>query len=538
MPDRLEAAPVLTRITDYVHHYARLAPGREAVVCGARRLTYAQLSAEVEECARALLAAGVGKGDRVAMLALPSPEFFVVFLAATGIGAIWLGLSPRYHIDEYRYLVGDASPKVIFSLATFEGRDYRADLATLRREYPGVETLVAVDEPIDGAISYTDFLNSGDRVSSARYHEAAAAVDRLDPALIVYTSGSTGKPKGAMLSHYGLCFGNAIQGREFGVDVPRAVCPFPINHVACVGDTCCTALIRGGTLIFMARFDPLEVANVIERERVNLWIGVPTMFILAADQPGFFQRDLTCLQTIVWGGAAMPRDQILRFQQIGARLVTLYGLTESTSDMTFTTPDADLEVLADSVGRPAPEYPCRIVTAEGRECGVGEPGEIQFKGEFNMLGYYNKPDATRDAFTADGWLRSGDIGYWRADGNITLVGRMSEMFKSGGFNVYPREIEDVIVAHPAVALAAVIGVPDPLYQEVGEAYVLANPGAKVTADELAAYCKERLANYKVPKRFFVRDELPMLPVGKIDKPLLKRQAIAALSSDTDAKGAR
>lgn len=537
MPDRLEAAPVLTRITDYAHHYAQVAPLREAVVCGARRMTYAQLSAEVEECARALLAAGVGKGDRVAMLALPSPEFFVVFLAATGIGAIWLGLSPRYHIDEYRYLVGDATPKVIFTLATFEGRDYRPDLATLRREYPCVETLVAVDEPIDGAISYADFLKSGDRISSARYREASAAVDRLDPALIVYTSGSTGKPKGAMLSHYGLCFGNAIQGREFGVDVPRAVCPFPINHVACVGDTCCTTLIRGGTLVFMARFDADAVMEVIERERISLWIGVPTMFILAASRPGFTDRDLSSLETIVWGGAAMPRDEIIRFKKLKVRLVTLYGLTESTSDMTFTLPDADVDELAETVGRPPKEYPCRIVKPEGAVCAIGEPGEIQFKGEFNMLGYYNKPDATRDAFTADGWLRSGDIGYWRADGNIVLIGRMSEMFKSGGFNVYPREIEDVIVAHPAVALAAVIGVPDPLYQEVGEAYVLANPGAKVTAEELAAYCKERLANYKVPKRFFVRNELPMLPVGKIDKPLLKRQAIAALSSDTEAKGA-
>ncbi len=529
MTRKIQAAPVLTRITDYAHHYAALAPDREAIVCGERRLTYKDLAREVDRCSRALLAAGVKKGDRVAMLALPSPEFLVVFLATTGIGAIWLGLSPRYHIDEYRYLIGDACPKVVFSIATFEGRDYRPDLAQLGQEFACIEKIVALDDKIEGACSLKDFLTPGDTISPASYQSATEAVEPNSPALIVYTSGSTGKPKGAMLSHYGLCFGNAIQGREFGVDVPRAVCPFPINHVACVGDTCCTTLIRGGTLVFMTRFDAEAVVDVIEAERISLWIGVPTMFILAADRPGFFSRDLSSLQTIVWGGAAMPRDQIIRFQQIGARLVTLYGLTETTSDMTFTSPEAGVDELADTVGRPPAEYACRIVSADGGECAVGMPGEIQFKGPVNMLGYYNRPQETRAAFTRDGWLRSGDIGYWTEGGNITLVGRMSEMFKSGGFNVYPREIEDVIEAHPAVALTAVIGVPDPLFQEVGEAYVVLNTGHKATEAGLMEHCKERLANYKVPKRFFIRTELPMLPVGKIDKPLLKRQAIALLA---------
>jgi acyl-CoA synthetase (AMP-forming)/AMP-acid ligase II len=520
----IKAAPLMNRIGDYLRHHARVTPDREAVVAGGLRMTYADLDARVDRCARALIAAGVAKGDRVAMLANPSADFLVVFLAATDIGAIWLGLSPRYRIDEYRYLVGDSRPSALFAIGAFEGRDYDCDIAALRAELDCIATHVHLEGAGEGGLCLEAFLRTGDAVADEALESRRAAVAPLDPALIVYTSGSSGKPKGAVLSHYGLCFGNAVQGREFGVDVPRTVCAFPINHVACVGDSCCTTLIRGGTLVFMARFDAAATLETIERERINLWIGVPTMFILAADLPDFRARDLSSLETVIWGGAAMPRDYIEIYRSTGARLATLYGLTEATTDTTFTAPDATTEELAETVGRPAPEYPCRIVRDDGSPCAVGEPGEIQFRGEFNMLGYFNRPEATLAAFTADGWLRSGDIGFFREDGNLVFVARMSEMFKSGGFNVYPREIEDVIEQHPAVALAGVIAVPDPLYREVGQAYVLLKPGHAVTGEEIAGFCRSKLANYKAPKRVLICDELPMLPVGKIDKAQLRRQA--------------
>jgi acyl-CoA synthetase (AMP-forming)/AMP-acid ligase II len=458
------------------------------------------------------------------MLATPSLEFFTVFLATAGIGAIWVGLNPRYRLDEFRHVIGDSRPKVLFVISGFESRDYRADVAVLMRENPCIERVVCVDgEMMDGAQDFVSFVREGEAVPTERYAAMAAAVDRLDAALIVYTSGSSGRPKGAMLSHYGLCFGNSIQGREFGVAVPRVVCPFPINHIACVGDVCCTTLIRGGTIVFMVRFDSKQVLEVIERERINLWVGVPTMFILAAAEPEFATRDLSSLRSIVWGGAAMPREQIVAFKRLGARLVTLYGLTESTTDTVFTSLDCDLDQLAYTVGRPPPEYPCRIVNESGAECAVDEHGEIQFKGEFNMLGYLNDPQATRAAFTSDGWLRSGDICYWRADGNVVFVGRKSDMFKSGGFNVYPREIEQVIEEHAGVALVAVIGVADALYQEVGEAHVVLNPGHSIALEDLRQFCRQRLADYKVPKRFCVHASLPMLPVGKVDKRALKHR---------------
>jgi acyl-CoA synthetase (AMP-forming)/AMP-acid ligase II len=513
----IEAAPVLARISDYPTWWAERTPTSEALVLGDRRLTWREFEAQVARCAKALIAAGVSKGDRVAMLSTPGPDFMVVFLATARIGGVWLGLSPRYKLDEYRYLLGDAAPRVVFAIPSFEGRDYRADFETLQSEAPSLETLVFTD-------ALEAFLSGGEVVSDRVLADRAAAVEPMDPALIVYTSGSSGKPKGAVLSHRGLCFGNAVQGREFGVHLPRAVCPFPINHVACVGDTCCTTMIRGGTVVFLERFDPVRVLETIETESINLWIGVPTMFILAAATPGFEARDLSSLRTLVWGGAPMPREHIERFQSLGARLLTLYGLTESTTDISFTPPWADIDDLAATVGRPPAEFPCRVARPDGEVCDPNEAGEIQVRGDFVMLGYFNRPEATRDAFTADGWLKSGDVGYFRPDGALVFTGRLSEMFKSGGFNVYPREIEDVLAQHPAVALVAVIGVSDPLYGEVGEAYVQLAQGAD--ADDLAAFCKARLADYKVPKRFFLRDVLPVLPVGKIDKPLLKREAAA------------
>jgi len=207
-------------------------------------------------------------------------------------------------------------------------------------------------------------------------------------------------------------------------------------------------------------------------------------------------------------------------------------MTETAAHTTYASHDTTLAELRDSIGHPDPNMPCRIVNAEGNSSAMGEQGELQFKGEYLFLGYYNRPEATRDAFTEDGWFHTGDVGYWREDGTITLVGRLSEMFKSGGYNVYPREIEMLLESHPTVEMAAVVSVPDPLYQEVGVAYIIPrsdiNNDSKetLTVDKLKAFCKNKLANYKVPKHFEISNELPMLPVGKIDKIALKKRTDA------------
>jgi len=519
--------PVLTRITDYVHRFAAERPDHEAVVFEDERINYRELEQRVDACARALLAAGVRKGDRVAMLSTSRPEYWVVFLATAGIGAIWTGLNPRHHLEEYRYHVGDSKPKLIVSFAEFEGRCYAEDLLALRAEFDFVEKLVVFGGTIEGADVLEDFLKSGSTVSDEDYQEAKDAVGRMDPALIVYTSGTTGNPKGAMLSHWGLAFGATMQTDHFKVEDPRIVVNFPIDHVACVADTCSTTLVKGGTIVFQERFDPEATIAAVAAERANVWGGIPTMIQLEIGLPNFDDYDLSSVEMILWAGAALPRDAILRLQGMGVRLLTAYGMTETSAHVTYSDDDADIDVLAETVGRPDPRTPCRIVDEDGKECAVGEDGELQFRGDYLMLGYYERPEATAESFTEDGWFHTGDIGFWREDGNIVLVGRMSEMFKSGGYNVYPREVELALEEHEGVAMAAVIAIPDELYQEVGHAYVLREPGTDASEDDLMAHCKARLANYKVPKKISVQDTLPMLPVGKIDKKALKAQVAAS-----------
>ena len=532
MPVQLPS--VQTRITDYVHHYAKETPSNEAIVFGTERLTYQDLENQVESCARALLALGVAKGDRVAMLSTPRPEYWVLFLATAGIGAIWLGVNPKYSLDECRYVIGDAKPKLLFAMAEFEGYDYRPNVTALQAEYDFIEQVISTVGTIPSALDYQTFLERAKDMPDNVYRLAAEAVDRLDPALLVYTSGSSGKPKGALLSHYGLCFGATTQNQHFQIKTPKLICNFPINHVASVADTCSVALVAGGTIHLQTRFDPALVLETITNESISLILAVPTMYLLLLEHPDFAQSDFSSIELAVWAGAAMPEPTIKRLQKFIPRLMNAYGMTETAAHTTYAGRDAVLAELRDSIGRSDPNMSCRIVNAEGKPCAVGEQGELQFKGEYLFLGYYNRPEATRDAFTEDGWFHTGDVGYWREDDTITLVGRLSEMFKSGGYNVYPREIEILLESHPDVEMAAVVGVPDPLYQEVGVAYIIPrselNHDSKeaLTIDKLKAFCKDKLANYKVPKYFEISSELPMLPVGKIDKVTLKQQHIGTI----------
>ncbi|NND83516.1 MAG: AMP-binding protein, partial [Acidimicrobiia bacterium] len=238
----------------------------------------------------------------------------------------------------------------------------------------------------------------------------------------------------------------------------------------------------------------------------------------------FREFDLSSVEYIIWSGAAAPEPLLEVLATFDATLATSYGMTETVGSVTYTDLDAGFEVLANTIGKPDPRYEVKVMRPDGTESEVGEEGEIWVRGDCRMLGYFNREDATKETIDPDGWLHTGDLAFMRPDGNLTLVGRLSEMYKSGGYNVYPREVEMVLEDHEALVLAAVVGVPDPLYREVGFAFVQAQPGASVDLDGLRAYCRTRLANYKVPKHFEVIEEMPFLPVGKIDKLRLAEMA--------------
>ena len=515
----------LERISDYPRYWAERRPSQEAMVLGDLRLTYAQLAAAVDRCARAMFAAGIRRGDRVAVLTTPRPESLICFLACARLGAMFTGLNLRFKLDELAYLAGDCAPRLLIGIPRFEARDYRDDLRQLAARQASIERVVTFFGPIPGfSLLYDDFLAQADAVDDAAYREAIAAIQPNDPVLLVYTSGSTGRPKGAMISHRGLCHCACNQCDHWWAEPLRVLNNMTISNMFCVGDLFCYSLVGGGTTVFMERFDPRGVLETIARERVTVWGQVATMQQLALAHPDFPKFDLSSLHLIFWAGAPAPRDLILKLQAICPNLSTNYGLTETVAGVTYARVGSSLDVLAETAGAPDPHYTLRVVGTDGRVLGDNEEGEIQVRGLCRMVGYYNRPEATAAMIDADGWLHTGDIGVRRPDGNYRIVGRLSDMYKSGGFNVYPREVEILLEAHPAVALAAVIGVKDGLFGEVGWAYLLLKPGDRLDEPEIAAWCRKRIANFKVPKRFLVRDRLPMLAVGKVDKAALRREA--------------
>ena len=517
-------APVLGRIDAYLDYWGDLRPDAEFLIDGGptfvgRRLTWAEARLEVDRVAAALVAAGMERGDRVAYLADSRLDYFIHFLAATSVGLIWQGLNPGYTRDELAYVVGDATPRVVFD-GTTGGGGGGDDLRSLAAEIDGVERSVSV-----GGADWTAFLDAGQSVDAAALAGRRSAVDPLDPAFIVYTSGSTGSPKGALLTHRGVCYCGVTGSTARGAGEGKIICNLPINHVGSVSDICCRKMVGGGPIVFQERFDAGAMLALIQAEQVRVWGGVPTIFHLCVEHPDFGTTDLSCVEQIAWGGAAMPAPVLEKLlDATGAvRCTTGYGMTETTGGVMCTRRDADLDVLTTTVGAPIDGHEYRIVAADGRESAVGESGEILVRGDWTMAGYWNRPDATADTIDADGWLHTGDLAVMRPDGNVTIVGRLSEMFKSGGYNVYPREIELCLEDHPAVQMAAVVAVADQVFDEVGHAFVVTSDETGV--EDLRAHCIGRLARYKVPKAFHLLEELPMLAVGKIDKKALRAEAL-------------
>lgn len=526
--DRTPADPNATRLHDCIRRWADVHPHAEAAIEPGRRLSYASLLEAVDACASALVAAGVERGDRVATLAAPGLDFLVTFLATAAIGGIWVGLNPRYADPELDAIVARIEPKLVFAADAILTRDYRPwmrglpDAVARVRLGSGPWRSAAGEDPM----TFADFVLSGARIGRARREKRYARTRAADPCLMVFTSGSTGTPKGAMISHAALVSASAVQARVWPATPLRVLDNLPINHIGCVGDLCCYALVGGGTVVFTPRFDPEVSLRTIRDERVTVWGQVPTMFQLTLDAPQFDPALLASLQIIFWGGAHAPPKLVERLRHLAPRIATSYSQTETVGSVTFTPRDAGIALLQQTVGRAVEPYRVRIADVDGGVLAAGEEGEIQVRTPFGMSGYWRDPAATAAVSTADGWHRTGDIGLLTPEGDLRLLGRVHDVFKSGGYNIHPPEIEAALAAHPGVDQAAVVGVPDPLYGSVAVAFVV-SAGEAPSVPALQAHLRERVANYKVPKRFIFVDTLPRLPVGKVDKRALRERAGAS-----------
>ncbi len=513
--------PHYDTIPEYLRHWASDTPDATAVAYDGAITTYAELAAQVDAVAKGFLAAGVRKGDRVAVLSHPHPNYWMTFLASLSIGGVWIGLNPKYRLPELTHVVNDSRPALLLGMADFAGQDFRSTLLELSALGHGAGPVFfgasVASADVDG---WEQFIANGAGVSDQELAAARDQVDRESGALIVYTSGSTGKPKGAVLSHGGLARCFEIQANRTVVDKLCVVANLPINHIGCVGDLCCTPLVQGGSIVLQEQFDATAMLESVERYGVNAFMQVPTTLKILLEHPAFDSFDLSGLRYVGWGGGPMPLSVIERYRELGVQLGTTYGMTEITGSITYTDHDATDEVLANTVGRPIDEMEYRLVDDAGNEVAPGERGEVLVRHPGQLLEYFENPEGTADSLSDDGFFKTGDVGYLRPDGNMCLVARTKEIFKSGGYNTYPREIELVLEEFPQVRLAAVVPVAHPLYDEVGVAYVEMS-GDEVAESVLIGWCKERLANYKVPKRIIRVDSLPLLPVGKVDKMELR-----------------
>ena len=470
---------------------------RDAVKLDDVLLTYAALDAGVARAAGLLRSKGIGEGDAVAIQLPNVPYFPVLYYGALRIGAVLVPMNPLLKGREVAYYLKDSGARLLLSWPDF------AEAAESGAGEAGAECVLI--EPGE----FEQELGGAEPVDEA--------TDRADddPAVIIYTSGTTGAPKGATLTHANLAAG-ASTAREL-VDIDTGdvgVATLPLFHVFGMNSVMNVCLVHGATLTLVPRFAPDKVLEVIERDRATVFAGVPTMFSALLNDPAREQADTGSLEFCVSGGAAIPVEVLRGFEEaFGTMILEGYGLSETTGMGSFNQPDRR---KPGSIGVPVGGTEMKVVDDDGNDLPQGEPGEIVMRGPFVMREYWNKPDATEETM-AGGWFHTGDIAKVDEDGYFFIVDRKKDMIIRGGYNVYPREIEEVIYSHPAVREAAVVGVPhDDLGEEVGAAVALRD-GEDVSPDDLRAYVKERVAAYKYPRAIWLVDELPKGPTGKILK---------------------
>jgi acyl-CoA synthetase (AMP-forming)/AMP-acid ligase II len=499
---------------------------RPAVVDGDTTLTWAELWVEARTFGSALVAAGVEPGDRVALWAPNSVEWIVAALGLWLSGATLVPVNTRFKGGEAADILRRSHARVLVTVTDFLGTDHLALLEGA--DLPDLGTAVVVRGPVpSGAVAWADFRATATDAGRAEVDRRSAAVRADDPSDILFTSGTTGVPKGVVQTH----------GRTLAVATDwvamtgltagdRYLMVNPYFHMFGLKAGILASLVAGATMLPEPVFAVDRVLARVADEGVTVLPGPPTLYGALLDHPDRDRYDLSSLRVAVTGSADIPVELIRRIDEElpFSLIVSGYGLTEGGT-ATATGPDDDVETVATTVGRPRPGFELRLVDGQGDEVPAGEPGEILLRSPSVLSHYLDDPEATAAAVTATGWLRTGDLGVIDANGCLRIVGRIKDMFIVGGFNAYPAEIENLLLAHPAVGRAAVIGVPDERLGEVGMAFVVPKPGAAVDADEVIAWSRDHMANYKAPRRVEVVDELPVNATGKIDKKVLKERAV-------------
>lgn len=510
----------------------------DAIHDGPTSMTYAELGLQVDRAARALVASGINPGDSVAVWAPNCWQWVVAALGVSRAGALLVPVNTRFKGNEAAYVLNAASVRVLFVVDGFLDTDYSGSLVD--HDVPSLERIVDLGGEEGSAalrataetVDFADFLAFGDEASlQAEVERRTAAVGPDDVGLIMFTSGTTGHPKGVMVRGGAIIRSFADYGVALGVERGD---PYllvnPYFHAFGYNSGVIVCLLHGAVNIPMATYDPDSVLQMIERERVAVFPGPPAVFQGLLNHPRLEEYDISSLRSCVTGAASISVELIVDMgTRLGFRdIMTAYGMTETSGIAAYTRPGDSPELIASTSGRAIADGELVVVDDQGNEVPRGTEGELWVRGFQVMAGYLDAPEQTAESLDSDGWLHTGDVAVMNADGYIDITDRKKDMFIMGGFNAYPAEIERVLLEHRLIGIVAVIGVPDDRMGEVGAAFVVPSPEGAPDVATLTGWCRERMANYKVPRYFWLVDELPLTASNKVRKPELRDEATRRL----------
>jgi acyl-CoA synthetase (AMP-forming)/AMP-acid ligase II len=502
---------------------------RIAIEDDGARFTFRELAEACERAARAFVAAGIMPGDRVAIWAPNIHEWIVAAVGLQSAGGILVPLNTRLKGAEAGYILRKSGARILCTVGEFLGASY---IDMLRGEdLPALEKKVLLRGSHADGVAWNEFLARGDEVSKRDAEARLSSVRPEDLSDILFTSGTTGKPKGVMTCHGQNLRAFEVWSRLVGLrEDDRYLIINPFFHSFGYKAGWLAAVMRGATILPQQVFDVPTVLDRIGKERVTVIPGPPTLYQSLLAHPERDKYDLSCLRLAVTGAAVVPVELVRRMHDELSfeTVLTAYGLTEACGLATMCRVGDDAQTIATTSGRAIPGVEVWCVDSAGKEVPRGEPGEVVVRGYNVMRGYFEDPEATAETIDADGWLHTGDVGVMDEPGNLRITDRIKDMFIMGGFNCYPAEIESLMFAHEDIAQVAVIGVPDERMGEVAMAFVVPKPGRQPTPESIIAWCREHMANYKVPRRVEVVGVLPMNAMGKVTKFVLRDKAASVI----------
>ncbi|MBN1375047.1 MAG: acyl--CoA ligase [Dehalococcoidia bacterium] len=504
-------------IGDFFPRQLKERADQEAIVFKERRIKWTEYDKETDRVAMGLLKLGVKKGDRIGIYFPNCPELIFNILGCAKIGAVAVPIAWRFTPQELKFILNNAEISIVIMTSGFMGMDFVKTLDAVKAEVSTLKKIVILDK--DKALPW---MLPYDQYVAEPGPELAKAKEEVNPDdafIFIYTSGTTGIPKAAVLTHK-----NVIKYTDAQIASSKTegdligLLNIPLNHVGGAVMGLIASLNRGTKLILMDWFDPEKTLQIIQDEKVNVIGQVPAQYAMELMNPNVDKYDLSSIKTAVVSSQPCPTELIMAIKsKMGVMPQNAYGLTEVSGAITYTQIEHGEEKLRNTVGIPIEGIDVAIQDMQNNILPKGEVGEITIKGDSVMKGYWKRPDEDKRVFDSNGYFHTGDMGRFDEDGYLLIVGRKKEMFIRGGENVYPPEVEDAMAKHPDVMMSAVVGRPHPIFGEVGRAYIMRKPGASVTPEEMKAFLKDKLANYKIPEDYIFRDQLPLTLLGKVKK---------------------